>query len=280
MRLNDLSDNLGAAKSRKRVGRGIGSGSGKTSGRGTKGQKSRSGVSLLGFEGGQMPLYRRLPKRGQAKAPKYIDEMTIRSINWGIESGRLSQKHRLDELIFDQYLGRNINSKRFTKIVGNETLISPLDISVSFASKGAIKSIVNSGGSIEISRIYKRKHHYENHIPIGNISVGKNNLKVILCLLEGNSFKVYITQPPKFSGNIFPFYPVLRDWELRLEISNGEANQGSRITFTKDATIDEYCITGIWEGGWPEFSLILYDNNRQKISEFNYPIIQRCRTNN
>ena len=64
MRLNELRDNAGAAKSRKRVGRGIGSGTGKTSGKGQKGQKSRSGVSLLGFEGGQMPLYRRLPKRG------------------------------------------------------------------------------------------------------------------------------------------------------------------------------------------------------------------------
>ena len=64
MRLNEIRDNAGATKNRKRVGRGIGSGTGKTSGAGQKGQKSRSGVSLLGFEGGQMPLYRRLPKRG------------------------------------------------------------------------------------------------------------------------------------------------------------------------------------------------------------------------
>ena len=66
MRLNELNDNNGATKKRKRVGRGIGSGTGKTAGRGHKGQNSRSGVSLLGFEGGQMPLYRRLPKRGVA----------------------------------------------------------------------------------------------------------------------------------------------------------------------------------------------------------------------
>ena len=69
MKLNELRDNPGATKARKRIGRGIGSGTGKTSGKGQKGQKSRTGVSIKGFEGGQMPLYRRLPKRGFTNAP-------------------------------------------------------------------------------------------------------------------------------------------------------------------------------------------------------------------
>ena len=90
MRLNELSDNPGATKARLRVGRGVGSGKGKTAGRGVKGQKSRSGVSINGFEGGQMPIYMRLPKRGFNKPNrKRWTELSIANVNRAIESGKL-----------------------------------------------------------------------------------------------------------------------------------------------------------------------------------------------
>ena len=93
MRLNELSDNEGARKARKRVGRGIGSGTGKTSGAGQKGQKSRSGVSLLGFEGGQMPLHRRLPKRGfNNPFAKDFAELTTGKLQAAIDKGTVDVK--------------------------------------------------------------------------------------------------------------------------------------------------------------------------------------------
>ena len=93
MRLNALSDNKGATKARKRVGRGIGSGTGKTSGSGHKGQKSRSGVSLLGFEGGQMPLYRRLPKRGfNNPFTKDFSEINLGKLQAAVDAGKIDAK--------------------------------------------------------------------------------------------------------------------------------------------------------------------------------------------
>ena len=90
MKLNELSDNPGATKNRKRVGRGIGSGTGKTSGRGVKGQKSRSGVAIKGFEGGQMPLHRRLPKRGFVNIfAKQFAEVSLGRIQIAIDAGKL-----------------------------------------------------------------------------------------------------------------------------------------------------------------------------------------------
>ena len=97
MNLNELSDNPGARKPRTRVGRGIGSGKGKTSGRGTKGQKSRSGVAIKGFEGGQMPLYRRLPKRGfHNKFRKHFEIVNLDSLQAALDDGRLAAKKPVD----------------------------------------------------------------------------------------------------------------------------------------------------------------------------------------
>ena len=103
MNLNELSDNPGARKKRKRAGRGIGSGLGKTAGRGMKGQKSRSGVSLLGFEGGQMPLYRRLPKRGfhQPNRRKY-QELTILRLQAAIDKGKIDSSNEITEEILKE----------------------------------------------------------------------------------------------------------------------------------------------------------------------------------
>ena len=97
MKLNELSDNPGAVKSRKRVGRGIGSGKGKTAGRGVKGQKSRAGVAIKGFEGGQMPLHRRLPKRGFTNIfRKDYVEVSLGKILEAIEAGRLDAGQTID----------------------------------------------------------------------------------------------------------------------------------------------------------------------------------------
>src|SRR5215218_5704313 len=93
MKLNDISDNPGAKKARMRVGRGIGSGKGKTAGRGVKGQKARTGVAVKGFEGGQMPLYRRLPKRGFWNPfSKDLNEVNLGRIQQAIEAGKLDGK--------------------------------------------------------------------------------------------------------------------------------------------------------------------------------------------
>ena len=99
MRLNDLKDNLGARKNRKRVGRGAGSGTGKTSGRGHKGQKSRAGASINGFEGGQMPIYRRLPKRG-FKNPfrQEFAVVNIGDVQKAVDAGKLDAKNEMDEV--------------------------------------------------------------------------------------------------------------------------------------------------------------------------------------
>jgi large subunit ribosomal protein L15 len=97
MKLNELSPKPGSAKTKKRVGRGIGSGKGKTSGRGVKGQKARSGVAIKGFEGGQMPMYRRLPKRGFNNIfAKAYSEVNVGRIQQGIDAGKLDAKAKLD----------------------------------------------------------------------------------------------------------------------------------------------------------------------------------------
>ena len=98
MKLNELSDNPGAVKERTRVGRGIGSGKGKTGGRGVKGQKSRSGVSIKGFEGGQMPLYRRLPKRGFTNAPfrKEFATVNLGRLQEAVDAKKLDAKKPID----------------------------------------------------------------------------------------------------------------------------------------------------------------------------------------
>lgn len=151
MKLNEIRDNTGAAKNRKRVGRGIGSGTGKTGGRGHKGQKSRSGVSLLGFEGGQMPLYRRLPKRG-FKNPfsKDFSEINIGKLQAAIDAGRIDAKKDINmaTLLEAGVVGK---SKDGLKLLGQGEIKTKVTIEVAGASKGAIAAVEKAGGKVVVT---------------------------------------------------------------------------------------------------------------------------------
>ena len=130
MKLNEIGDNAGATFSRKRVGRGIGSGKGKRSGRGNKGQKSRSGVSLLGFEGGQMPLYRRLPKRGfNNPFSKHYAELNLGTLQGALDAGKIDAKESITEsVLLKSGLVRRIGAG--VRLLGKGVLITKLNIIV------------------------------------------------------------------------------------------------------------------------------------------------------
>ena len=151
MRLNEISDNAGASKNRKRVGRGIGSGKGKTAGRGHKGQKSRSGVSLLGFEGGQMPLYRRLPKRG-FKNPfsKDFSEINLGKLQVAIDTGKIDSKKDINYQVLQQ-AGIVSKSKDGLKLLGKGELKTKVTIEISGASKAAIAAVEKVGGKVIVT---------------------------------------------------------------------------------------------------------------------------------
>lgn len=151
MRLNEIRDNAGATKNRKRVGRGIGSGTGKTSGAGQKGQKSRSGVSLLGFEGGQMPLYRRLPKRGfNNPFSKNFAELTTGKLQKAIDAGKVDAKGTITavELLA---AGAVRKSKDGVRLLNKGELTTKVQLDISYASKGAIEVVEKAGGSVTIA---------------------------------------------------------------------------------------------------------------------------------
>ena len=150
MKLNEISDVAGATHQRKRVGRGIGSGSGKTGGRGVKGQKSRSGVAINGFEGGQMPLYRRLPKRGFVNIfSKKFTVVSIGRIQAAIDAGKLDPKKTIDmaALKIAGIVNRPLDGVR---ILGDGELTSKVTISVAGASKAAVEKIQKAGGTIDL----------------------------------------------------------------------------------------------------------------------------------
>ena len=150
MKLNELSDLVGAKKNRKRVGRGIGSGSGKTSGRGVKGQKSRSGVAIKGFEGGQMPLHRRLPKRGFNNLfSKKYNVFNLDRIQYFIDNGKIDAKQiiNIDTLLE----AKLIKSERDgLKILGRGKLTSKVELEVSGASEKAVKLVEKAGGKVTV----------------------------------------------------------------------------------------------------------------------------------
>ncbi len=149
MKINQLNKTQASKKNRKRVGRGAGSGSGKTAGRGVKGQKSRSGVAIKGFEGGQMPLYRRLPKRG-FKNPfsKKIQAINFDQIEMAIKKYKLDPKTLKEE---DFFKNKILNKQKgFLKLLNVGKLSTPIDIQVSYASKKAVEVIKNTGGTIKI----------------------------------------------------------------------------------------------------------------------------------
>ncbi len=151
MKLNEIRDNEGAAKSRIRVGRGIGSGKGKTGGRGVKGQKARAGVAVKGFEGGQMPLYRRLPKRGFTNLfAKDLNEVNLGRIQQAVEAGKLDAKGAvtIEALVAAGVITRQ--AKDGVKILGVGELKTKLAFEVAGASKSAVAAIEKVGGSIKI----------------------------------------------------------------------------------------------------------------------------------
>ncbi|MEW5424476.1 50S ribosomal protein L15 [Amorphus sp. 3PC139-8] len=150
MRLNELSDNPGAAKDRKRVGRGIGSGKGKTSGRGVKGQKSRTGVAIKGFEGGQMPLHRRLPKRGFVNIfRKKWNEVSVGRVQTAIEAGKLDAGAPIDvaALVAAGVVRR---AKDGVRLLGNGEITSAVTLVVDGASQSAIQAVEKAGGKVEV----------------------------------------------------------------------------------------------------------------------------------
>ena len=150
MKLNDLRDNKGARQSRVRVGRGIGSGLGKTAGRGQKGAKSRSGVSVYGFEGGQMPLHMRLPKRGFNNIfAKDYAEVNLGAIQKLIDSGRIDPKGTLDHDAL-KAAGLARGGKDGVRLLGKGELKAKLALRVAGASKGAREAVEKAGGTIEI----------------------------------------------------------------------------------------------------------------------------------
>jgi len=150
MKLTDLRDNPGARKSRMRVGRGIGSGKGKTAGRGQKGQKARSGVSIKGFEGGQMPLHMRLPKRGFNNIfAKDYAEVNLGQIQRLIDAGKLDTGAVIDHATL-QAAGVARGGKDGVRLLGKGELSAKAQFRVAGASKGALAAVEQAGGSVEV----------------------------------------------------------------------------------------------------------------------------------
>ncbi|WP_395667058.1 50S ribosomal protein L15 [Methylocella sp.] len=150
MKLNEISDNPGSSKKRMRVGRGIGSGKGKTCGRGVKGQKARSGVAIKGFEGGQMPLHRRLPKRGFYN-PFSTDynEVNVGRIQDAVDAGRIDAAQPVtNEALYEGGVVSKLRDG--VKILGVGDLSAKLVFKVAAASKSAVAAIEAAGGSIEL----------------------------------------------------------------------------------------------------------------------------------
>lgn len=150
MKLNEINDNPGARKSRIRVGRGIGSGKGKTGGRGVKGQKSRTGVAIKGFEGGQMPLHRRLPKRGFNNIFALdFNEVGLGRVQTAIDAGKLSASEPVTaEALKAAGVIRRV--KDGVRLLGNGTLTSAVAFEVAGASKPALEAVEKAGGSVKV----------------------------------------------------------------------------------------------------------------------------------
>jgi len=150
MKLNELNDNQGARHRRMRVGRGIGSGKGKTAGRGQKGQKSREGVSINGFEGGQMPLHMRLPKRGfnNIFATDHA-EVNLGAIQKAVDAGKLTAGSTIDHAAL-KAAGLARGGKDGVRLLGKGELTAKLSFVVAGVSKGALEAVQKAGGSVEV----------------------------------------------------------------------------------------------------------------------------------
>jgi large subunit ribosomal protein L15 len=151
MKLHELSGSAGARKTRKRIGRGIGSGKGKTGGRGGKGQTARSGVRIKGFEGGQMPLHRRLPKRGfkNTMFARKLNEVNLGRIQAAIDSGTLDAAGKIDaEALVKAGILRR--AKQGVRLLGGGEIKAKVAMSVFGASKSAVAAVEKAGGTVEI----------------------------------------------------------------------------------------------------------------------------------
>ena len=150
MKLSELSDRPGARKTRRRIGRGIGSGKGKTGGRGGKGQTARSGVAIKGFEGGQMPLHRRLPKRGFTNVfRKEYNEVNLGRVQQAIDAGKLDPAATIDveALIKAGVLRR---ARAGVRLLGSGEIKAKVAITVAGASKSAVAAVEKAGGSVTV----------------------------------------------------------------------------------------------------------------------------------
>ena len=150
MKLNDIRDNAGARHRRIRVGRGLGSGKGKTAGRGQKGQKSRSGVAIKGFEGGQMPLHMRLPKRGfNNPFAKDYAEVNLGQIQKLVDAKKLDAKAVVDHAAL-QAAGVARGGKHGVRLLGKGEITGKLSFKVAGVSKGARQAVEKAGGTVEV----------------------------------------------------------------------------------------------------------------------------------
>ncbi|MBT7526546.1 MAG: 50S ribosomal protein L15 [Rhodospirillales bacterium] len=150
MRLNEISDKHGATKARKRVGRGIGSGTGKTASRGVKGQKSRSGVAIKGFEGGQMPIHRRLPKRGfHNYTGKRFSEIGLDTLQTAIDAKKIDASKPVTEKGLKD-AGIITHLRDGVRVLGNGVLTVKVTLEVAGATKSAIAGVETAGGTINI----------------------------------------------------------------------------------------------------------------------------------
>jgi large subunit ribosomal protein L15 len=151
MKLHELADRPGARKKRARIGRGTGSGMGKTGGRGGKGQTARSGVRIKGFEGGQMPLHRRLPKRGfkNVSFARRLNEVNLEKIQAAIEAGKLDVSATVDAAALVK-AGVLRRSKDGVRLLGSGEIKTKVDFAVWGASKSALAAVEKAGGSVTI----------------------------------------------------------------------------------------------------------------------------------
>jgi large subunit ribosomal protein L15 len=151
MKLNEIAPRPGAKKKRFRIGRGIGSGAGKTGGRGGKGQTARSGVRIKGFEGGQMPLHRRLPKRGfkNAKFALRLNEINLGKVQAAIDAGLIDGKAVIDGAALVK-AGLLRREKDGVRLLGDGELKAKVDFAVFGASKSAVAAVEKAGGSVKI----------------------------------------------------------------------------------------------------------------------------------
>jgi large subunit ribosomal protein L15 len=151
MKLNQITDRAGARKRRMRIGRGIGSGMGKTGGRGGKGQTARTGVSIKGFEGGQMPLHRRLPKRGfrNTSFAVRLNEINLGKVQAAIDAGLIDAKAPVDAAVMVK-AGLMRREKGGVKLLGEGELKSKVEFSVWRASKSAVAAVEKVGGTVKI----------------------------------------------------------------------------------------------------------------------------------